>query len=71
MVILINNNDEEIVENVYVWPLGIPKEAILIQKLISNESGFSTEPKEYPVVGGKLSVKLPKTSAMILSYKAW
>ncbi len=71
MVILINNNDEEIVENVYVWPLGIPKEAILIQKLISNESGFSTEPKEHPVVGGKLTVKLPKTSAMILSYKAW
>lgn len=65
-VIFINNNDCEITKEFSVWELGIPKETMLEQLICSTEDGFSTEKKEYPVTAGRISLTLPKTSALVL-----
>lgn len=67
-VILVNNNDNEITRELSVWYLGIPKECMLRQLLLTTADGYSTEFKEYPVVAGKVCITLPKTSAIILRY---
>lgn len=67
-VILVNNNDHEITKELSVWYLGIPKECILKQLLLTTAEGYTTENKEYPVTAGKVSITLPKTSAIILRY---
>lgn len=67
-VILINNNDYEVSKEVSVWQLGIPKEGILKQLMITDENGFSFERREHLVISGKIDIKLPKTSAVILKY---
>ncbi len=68
-VILINNNDHEITRELSVWYLGIPKECTMKQLILTTESGFTTEEKEYPVIAGKVTLTLPKTSAIILHYE--
>ena len=67
-VILINNNDYEVTREVTIWQLGIPNESVLRQLMITDENGFSFETKEHLVISGKLNIKLPKTSAVILKY---
>ena len=68
-VILVNNNDHEITKELGVWYLGIPKECTIQQLLLTTAEGYTTEPKEYPVVSGKVKVTLPATSAVILHYE--
>ena len=67
-VILVNNNDHEVTQHLSVWYLGMPKECMLKQLLITTAEGFSTEAKEYPVVAGKVKITLPATSAIILQH---
>lgn len=68
-VILINNNDYEITKELFVWHLGVPKECMIKQLLLTTVDGFTTEEKEYPVRAGKVSITLPPTSAIILRYE--
>jgi alpha-glucosidase len=68
-VVLINNNDYEITRDLSVWYLGIPKECTMKQLLLTTAEGYTTEMTEYPVIGGKISVTLPATSAIILHYE--
>ncbi|MBQ8591829.1 MAG: glycoside hydrolase family 13 protein [Lachnospiraceae bacterium] len=68
-VILVNNNDHEITKAVPVWDLGVPKDATMIQLIMTTENGYTTEPKEYQVIAGKIQITLPKTSAVILQHK--
>lgn len=68
-VILINNNDHEITKELSVWYLGIPKECMIKQLLLTTAEGYTTEDKEYPVISGKVTVTLPATSAIILHYE--
>lgn len=66
--VLINNNDYEITKDLSVWYLGIPKECTVKQIFLTTAEGYTTVEKEYPVIGGKVSVTLPPTSAIILHY---
>ncbi|MBP3475676.1 MAG: glycoside hydrolase family 13 protein [Lachnospiraceae bacterium] len=68
-VILVNNNDHEITKDLSVWYLGIPKECMIKQLLLTTAEGYTTEEKEYPVISGKVTVTLPATSAIILHYE--
>ncbi len=68
-VILVNNNDYEITREVSVWYLGIPKECVLNCLMLTTWEGYSTEPKQYPVISGKVKVTLPATSAIILRHE--
>lgn len=67
-VVLVNNNDHEIRKEISVWELGIPKESSLKRLIFTHDRGFDTEPVEYEVKAGKISVTMPKTSAMVLQY---
>ncbi len=68
-VVLVNNNDHEVAREVSVWHLGIPKESVIRSLIFTTDQGYSTESHEYPVVAGKISVTLPKTSALVLKYE--
>ena len=68
-VILINNNDHEITKELSVWYLGIPKECMIKQLLLTTADGYTIEEREYPVISGKVTVTLPATSAIILHYE--
>ena len=68
-LILVNNNDYEITKEVSVWYLGIPKECALRRLILTTAEGYFTEPKEYPVIAGKVKVTLPATSAIILRHE--
>ncbi len=68
-VILVNNNDYEITREVSVWYLGIPKECVLNCLMLTTWEGYFTEPKQYPVISGKVKVTLPATSAIILRHE--
>ena len=68
-VVVVNNNYHDITKTLTVWEVGVPKDATMVQLLETTEEGYSTEPKEYEVKMGKITVTLPKTSAVILSWK--
>ena len=67
-IVLVNNNDYEMNRNVSIWQLGIPKECKVKTLMLTHAEGYSTEPKEYASVAGKISVTLPATSALVLKY---
>lgn len=67
-LILVNNNDYEITKDITVWYLGVPKSAVMKRLILTTEEGFETEPVEYPVSVGKVTVTLPKTSAIVMRY---
>ena len=67
-VILVNNNDYPVTKEVSVWQLGIPKEAILRQLILTSNEGFTTEKKEYPIISGKLMITMPPKSAAVLKH---
>ncbi len=69
-VILVNNNDYEITKEWSVWYLGTPKECMLNRLMLTTAEGYSTEPKEYPVIAGKVKVTLPPPSAIILRHES-
>ena len=68
-IIIVNNNDNEVMEEISVWQLGVPSEAVLKRLILTSDMGYSTGPAEVPVFGGKIMVNMPKTSAVVLKYK--
>ncbi len=67
-VVLFNNNDHQETREIEVWQVNIPKECVLTRIFLSDEKGFTVEPEEIAVNAGKITVTLPKTSAMVLQY---
>ncbi len=68
-LVLINNQENVLEKEISVWELGVPRETVMISQIYSDETGFQTEPKEHIVVAGKLDIRLPKTSALVLRYE--
>jgi len=67
-VILVNNAEQEVTKEIQVWELGIPRTAVLEQLILTTRDGFTTEPKEYPVLSGKVMITLPPVSAVVLKH---
>lgn len=67
-VVVINNREETITKKISVWELGIPMEAPLTRIMLTTEEGFTTEEVLIEAAGGRITVKLPRTSAMVLKY---
>ncbi len=67
-IVLINNNDHEIEKTVKAWIIGVPKECTIKKIFSSNEAGFFLEDEELSVTAGKVTLKLPKFSAVLLRY---
>ena len=70
IVVLVNNNDrQDITREVTVWDIGIPKECVVEQLIMTTAEGYSTAYAEYPVVAGKVKITLPKTAAVVLKHR--
>ncbi len=67
-VVLVNNNDQPVTKELSVWQLGIPRESVLHQLILTSDEGFTTVKREHPVIGGKIMITLPKTSAIVLKH---
>lgn len=66
-IIIVNNNDhEKDIEMKISYELGCPRDVRLISLMYSDDSGFTTEPKEYQVDGARLRIHMGKTSAIVL-----
>lgn len=65
-VVLINNNDHEVEITFTLWEAGIDREGILRRLMLTDDTGFTTKAEEYIIHGGFTTIKLPKTSAMVL-----
>ena len=68
-LILVNNGNAEITREIFVNDLGIPDESVITQLIETEETGYNTVMKQYPVVNGKVRVTLKKTSAVILKHR--
>lgn len=68
-VVMINNNQHEVMKEVAVWHLGIPKRCVVKSLMYTTDEGYTTEEREYTVEAGKVKLVLPKTSAIILHYQ--
>ncbi len=67
--VLINNNDYEVTRNPELWTLGVPRESVVSRLMLTTAEGYTTEPCDYPVSDGRITVTLPKTSAVVLKYR--
>ncbi len=68
-VVIINNNDYEVTKEICVWQIGVPKNCKMKRLMLTSSLGFTTETEEYEVASGKITVKLPPTSAIVLHYE--
>lgn len=68
-VILVNNNNNEITKELSIWESGIGKSGEMEQLIMTTEDGFSEEIKTIPITNGKITITLPKTSAVVLRHK--
>ncbi|MGN0291556.1 MAG: glycoside hydrolase family 13 protein [Lachnospiraceae bacterium] len=65
-IIVMNNDGVSRTIEVPAWTAGIPKECELEQLMFSYEDGFSTNPVIYEAERGRLTITLPKYSAVVL-----
>lgn len=68
-LVILNNNEEEKILEFSVWEIGIAKESIMEQLILTTADGYTTELKEYSIEAGKIKVILPKLSALVLRSK--
>ena len=66
MVIALNNREEEAVMDISVWETGIPIECEMERLMLTTRDGHTTEPETYRVREGRMELKLPPFSAVIL-----
>jgi len=69
IAVFVNNSDNEISKDVTVWTLGMAKDATMTRLMITTDDGYDDSPAEYKLVGGKVSVTLPRHSAMVLRHE--
>ena len=68
-IVMVNNNSHEVIREVSIWHLGIPKKSVVKSLMFTTQEGYSTQECEYPVEAGKVRLVLPKTSAIVLNYQ--
>ena len=68
-LIVINNSEETISRDIAVWYLGVPMEGIMEQLMLTTADGYSDKIEEHMVLGGRVQIELPKTSAIVLKYR--
>ena len=67
-LIVVNNNDSDMVKEISVWELGIPKECTMEQLILTTKTGYSTKNAHFPVINGKVLINLPPKSAIVLRH---
>ena len=65
-IIIVNNNDYEKEIDMNVQEVGVERDTTVKQLIFSYDCGYSTSDHIYPIIGGKLKIFMPKTSAVVL-----
>ena len=68
-VIIVNNNEGPVEREYSLWESGIPRECELERIMLTDEQGFTTGIEKIQVSAGKITLKLEKTSAVVLRHK--
>lgn len=68
-LIMINNDENEVTKVVDMWPLGVKKDAKVSRIMLTNSDGFDDSKVDYELEGGRITVTLPKHSAIIIRHK--
>ncbi len=68
IVVIVNNNDYEVVKDIIVWDMGVPRECVMNRLMLTSNEGYDVSRAEYPVVSGKVTLRLPPTSAIVLKH---
>ncbi len=66
--VFINNSDEEVTKLLRIWPIGVRRDATMKQIMLTTQDGFDDTPEEYWMEDGRLTITLPRQSAMILRH---
>ena len=66
IIVIVNNNDCDKEVEMRVWQTGIPRRSTVTRLMLTDETGFNTDPEEYDIENGRLKITLPKTSAIVL-----
>ncbi len=67
-VVAVNNREEAFTKRISVWELGIPKDAVLTRIMLSTGDSFTTDEVSVTVEQGKITLEMPKNSAIVLKY---
>ena len=68
-MIIVNNNEGPIEREYSLWESGIPRECELERIMLTDDQGFTTGIEKIQVSAGKITLKLEKTSAVVLRHK--
>lgn len=66
VVVILNNNYEDREVKLTVTRLGVPNGTSMKQRMLSAETGYFLDFIAYPVVDSKITLQVPKLSAMVL-----
>ncbi|MCM1188584.1 MAG: glycoside hydrolase family 13 protein [bacterium] len=66
-LIVVNNNNHPVEKQIFVWELGTRKHGVMRALLWTDENGYG-EGQEFEVTGGKISLAVPQTCAVILKF---
>ena len=66
--IMVNNSEREIEKEINMGLLGTPTNATVCRKMFTFFDGYTTKKEYYMLNDGKIVVKLPRHSAMVLRY---
>ena len=67
-LIVVNNNESDMVKEISVWELGIPKECTMEQLIMTTKTGYTSKKAYFPVINGKVMINLPPKSAIVLRH---
>lgn len=65
-IIIVNNNNDEREINMNVLDIGIDRDASAKQLMFTYQEGYSVSDHIFPIIGGKLKIFMPPTSAVVL-----
>ncbi len=66
VVVVLNNNYEDKEVKLNVTRLGVPNGTSMKQQILSAETGYFLDYIAYPVVNSKVTLQVPKLSAIVL-----
>ena len=71
VVVAINNNSFEVTRDIQVWPMGVPKDSVFKQLLVSDCTGFDSSAATKTVKDGILCLTMSRNTGYVLRYDSF
>ena len=69
ILVVVNNSNEAVEIKAPVWRLDVPRNCVMTQLLYTYENSYFTKDDRYLVENGEVTLKMSRSSAIILQYK--